>query len=139
MIEIKDGGDNIKSFNVDLLYGDKTGYIHIQDHQDFFIEYDIFKITRSVPKVNFIVEKEGKMFASTDFRPLGIHDPVIKLAGHLAGVMNLTLDYNRRMEIAETASNSRYIDGQYQTLENGKNVVKAEAFINTCICIQSRD
>lgn len=119
MLEIADGGDNIDTINLGLILGDKSGYLHIQYKQKFYIEFDKFSVLRSSPPSNFIVRYGGEMWASADFRLIGSEVPALDLDGHLAGVMNLTLDEGRAVHIAQTATNSRWMGGQYVTLDGG--------------------
>ena len=42
-----------------------------------------------------------------------------QLAGKLVGVQNLTLEENREMQIAVTASNSRIVDGKEEEYPQG--------------------
>ena len=119
-IQIADGGDNIKSLNLGLIMGDQSGYIYTQDTQKFFVEYDEFALLRSSPPVNFIVDHGSQMYVSTDLRLIGSETPALQLDGHLAGVLNLTLEEGRKMYMGETATNSRLIDKVHVTLENGR-------------------
>ena len=43
----------------------------------------------------------------------------LQLAGSLVGVQNLTLEENREMQIAATATNSRIVDGVEQQYPEG--------------------
>lgn len=119
MLEIADGGDTIDMINLGLVLGDKSGYLHIQNLQKFYVEFDKFGVLRSSPPCNFIVRYGGELWASADFRLIGNEIPVLDLDGHIAGVMNLTLDESRVVYIAETATNSRWMGSQYVTLPGG--------------------
>lgn len=59
------------------------------------------------------------MWASVDFRLIGLGNFVLKLDGYLVGVMNLILGYQKRVEILETVFNSRLVGGIYVILEKG--------------------
>jgi len=58
MLEIADGGSDIDKLNIELVMGDMTGYIHIQDQQQFYVEFDAYSVLRSSPPSNFIVRNE---------------------------------------------------------------------------------
>lgn len=119
MLEIADGGIDIDVINIGLVLGDMSGFIHIQDGQQFYIEFDAYSVFRSSPPSNFIVDNGGQMWTSSDLRLIGIGDVTLDLDGHLAGAMNLTLEEGRVVTIAKTATNSRWIGGEYVTLEGG--------------------
>jgi hypothetical protein len=106
MLEIANGGDNIKTINLGLILGDKSGYLHIQNKQKFYVEFDAYSVLRSSPPSNFIVRNGGELWLSADIRLIGNQIPALDLDGHLAGVMNLTLDEERIVHVADTASNS---------------------------------
>jgi hypothetical protein len=121
MLEIANGGDNIKTINLGLILGDKSGYLHIQNKQKFYVEFDAYSVLRSSPPSNFIVRNGGELWLSADIRLIGNQIPALDLDGHLAGVMNLTLDEERIVHVADTASNSRWMGGKYVTLDGGKH------------------
>ena len=73
-MEIAEGEENIVSINFDLVMGDKTGYIHMKAGQKGYIEYDEFSLLRSSPPVNFIIDMEADMWASADFKIVGLSD-----------------------------------------------------------------
>ena len=52
-----------------------------------------------------------------------------QLAGKLVGVQNLTLEENREMQIAVTASNSRIVDGTEEEYPQGL----FEIFVYECM------
>lgn len=93
--------------------------LYLQRTQTFYIEYDQYQVLRSSPPCSFLVDGGSEMWASADFRLIGLGNPVLKLDGHLAGVLNLTLGHQRRVEISETASNSRLVGGIHVTFEKG--------------------
>ena len=51
--------------------GDETGYLHMQDGQRMYLEYDEFSVLRSAPPVNFIIDDGSEMWASADFKIIG--------------------------------------------------------------------
>jgi hypothetical protein len=123
MLEIADGGNDINKLNIGLVMGDMTGYIHIQDQQQFYVEFDAYSVFRSSPHSNFIVNNGAQMWISADVRLIGRGKVTLDLDGHLAGVLNLTLEENRVVTIGVTATNSRWIGGEYVTLDGGILIV----------------
>ncbi|KAK3576663.1 hypothetical protein CHS0354_004948 [Potamilus streckersoni] len=123
LLQIAEGSDNITSINLDLILGDGSGVLHMQSGQSFYIEYDEYSILRSSPPVRYDVDHGAKMYASADLRLIGKHQPVLRLGGHLAGVMNLTLEEGRVVQIGENATNSRIKDGKHVILDNGTLVL----------------
>lgn len=75
------------------------------------------------------MDEGSEMWASADFRLIGLGNPVLKLDGHLAGVMNLTLGHQKRVEISETASNSRLVGGTHVTLEKGLRFRECDKYL----------
>ena len=123
MLEIADGGSDIDKLNIELVMGDMTGYIHIQDQQQFYVEFDAYSVLRSSPPSNFIVRNGGQMWTSADLRLIGLGKVTLDLDGHLAGALNLTLEEDRVVTIGVTATNSRWIGGKYVTLDGGILIV----------------
>lgn len=123
MLEIADGGSDIDKLNIELVMGDMTGYIHIQDQQQFYVEFDAYSVLRSSPPSNFIVRNGGQMWTSADLRLIGLGKVTLDLDGHLAGALNLTLEEDRVVTIGVTATNSRWIGGEYVTLDGGILIV----------------
>ena len=111
----------IRKLNLGLVLGDNTGVLHLQNTQKFYIEYNQYKLLRSSPPCSFLVDEGSELWASADFRLIGLGNPTLKLDGHLAGVMNLTLGQDKRVVISETASNSRLVAGTHVTLEQGSD------------------
>lgn len=128
-LEISEGRDNIRKLNLGLVLGDKSGVLHLQSTQTFYIEYDQYQLLRSSPPCSFLVDEGSEMWASADFRLIGLGNPVLQLDGHLAGVMNLTLGHQKRVEISETASNSRLVGGTHVTLEKGLRFKECDTYL----------
>lgn len=59
--------------------GDKTGFFRMQDGQRMYIEYDEFSVLRSAPPVNLIIEEGAEMWASADFKVIGLADTAFKV------------------------------------------------------------
>lgn len=53
------------------------------------------------------------MWLPQDFRVIGLHEPAVYLAGHLKGVVNLTLADSRHLQIHNTFSNWKLTSGEY--------------------------
>ena len=70
-LEIGPGTESITSVNFDLVMGDRSGYLHMQDTQRMYLEYDEFAVVRSSPPVNFIIKEGAEMWASADFKVIG--------------------------------------------------------------------
>ena len=111
----------IRKLNLGLVLGDRTGALHLQKMQTFYVEYNQYKVLRSSPPCRFLVDEGSELWVSADFRLIGIGNHALKLDGHLAGVLNLTLAQERRVFISETASNSRLVAGTHVTLEQGSD------------------
>ena len=118
MIEID---DPIEVINLPLILGDKTGFLHIQDRDTFFVEFAEYETIRSSPPTNFIVREGGELWVSQDFRVIGQHDPAVQLDGHLSGVFNLTVSHTRHFSVGMNATNARFMGGQHDAPTPGKS------------------
>ena len=135
MVQIVNGDLPIHSINVNVMYGDKTGYVHAQENQQFYIEFEAYKSVRSSPPCNFIVDEGAEIWLSQDFRVVGTHEPAFVLNGHLAGVYNLTIDHDRKVIFGQESTNARYFDGQFVSSPQGKMIfsrvaMKARALLH---------
>ena len=77
-------------------------------------------ICRSSPPVNFIVQQNGALYASREFRLLGSYDPALELRGDIVGPTELTLADKRHMHVYITGTNTRKTENGYETLPDGK-------------------
>lgn len=119
MLKINAHPEQITSLNLDLVLGDKSGYIHVQSDQTFYIEFDEYHLTRSSPPCSFIIDYGGDLWVSADFRIIGDDRTAMLLEGHLVGMYNLTLEKGRQIIIGENATNARLVGTSYVTLTDG--------------------
>ena len=120
--EIAAGSDQIRTINIGLIFGDGTGFLHTQNGQAFYVEYNKFQTIRSSPPVNFKLDHGGTIWASSDLRLVGTQDPVLHYAGHLVGVYNLTVAQNRKIILEKSATNGRIINGKHTTFKPGRTI-----------------
>ncbi|WAR26297.1 TENX-like protein [Mya arenaria] len=135
MLEIGPGTESITSLNLDLVMGDRSGYLHLQNGQTVFVEYSTYATLRSSPPVNFRIDEGSNIWLSADFKVIGEQQPAMQLDGHLVGVMNLTLEEAVSLYISDTASNSKIVNAQLSTYPNGvlgigRLAMQAEAVID---------
>lgn len=79
MLEIGPGTSSIDSINLDLVMGDKTGYLHIKDTQTAFVEYSTYSALRSAPPINFRVDDGSSIWTSSDFKLIGEQIPAFQV------------------------------------------------------------
>jgi hypothetical protein len=79
MLEISAGNQSISSINLDTVYGDKTGYLHIQDGQVAFTEYSEYSLLRSSMPVNFHIDEGAQVWMSSDVKIVGSQIPAFKV------------------------------------------------------------
>lgn len=79
MLEIGPGSAGITSINIDQQYGDKSGYLHMQDGQTAYMEYSEFSLLRSTPPVNFVIDEGSQVWLPTDFKIVGTQTPAFQV------------------------------------------------------------
>lgn len=79
MLEIGPGISNIDSINLDLIMGDKTGYLHLKDTQTAFCEYSTYSALRSAPPINFRIDEGSSIWTSSDFKLIGLQVPAMQV------------------------------------------------------------
>jgi hypothetical protein len=79
MLEIGPGKDNITTLNIDLMMGDRTGYLHMKGGQTSYLEYSQYSILRSTPPVNFQIDQGSQIWLSSDFKVIGNHVPAFQV------------------------------------------------------------
>lgn len=87
------------------MFGDGSGFIHIQPHQTVYVSYSQYFARNTATPSNFILEHGGTLWLSSDSRIIGKNNPAFKFDGHLAGVYNLTLDEGVVVSIGQNATN----------------------------------
>ena len=105
-IEIPAGHSTITSANIRDMFGDNTGYVHVQSQQTFYISYSQYITRATAPPVNLLLDHGGVLWASPDLRIVGADDPAFRFEGHLAGVYNLTLEAGKVVMVGEGATNN---------------------------------
>ena len=79
MLEIGPGNESIRSINIDTVYGDKTGYIHMKDDQVAYTEYSDTSILRSSMPVNFHIDEGAQIWMSSEVNIVGSQIPAFKV------------------------------------------------------------
>ena len=114
LFQIKSITEDIKpTISAQTILGDATGKLHMQANQIFYVEYTQAAIRRSVPPVNFQIDKDGELFLVPDFRIIGLDDPPFYLDGQLSGVYNLTVAEDKEMVVGPHATNAQLNNGSY--------------------------
>lgn len=93
MLEIGPGTTGIDSINIDLVMGDKTGYLHMQNAQTAFVEYSTYSVLRSAPPLNFRVDEGSSIWTSSDFKIIGQQLPAMQVIR----VFLLEISYNKHI------------------------------------------
>ena len=79
MVQIAAGTNSIDSINIDLQLGDKSGYLHLQNGQRGYLEYDEFSLIRSSPPVNMHLDAGAELWGSSDYKIVGSQVPAFKV------------------------------------------------------------
>jgi len=80
MLEIGPGTASIDSINFDLVMGDKSGYLHLQNTQTAFLEYSTYSALRSAPPINFRIDEGSSIWVSSDFKLIGQQIPAVQVS-----------------------------------------------------------
>ena len=114
LVQLADSpGHIVSSVSIHSVLGDGTGYLHMQQTDRFYVEFNPYHTTRSSPPCNFIIDEGSELWLSQDFRVVGMASPAVDLRGHMTGVFNMTLAEERFVDVGEQATNSRYVGGEY--------------------------
>ena len=115
----------------------------MKNNQTFYIEYHEEMTRRSRSKVNYLVEKQGKLVLPSEFIVLGQSQRAVDLKGSIIGAINFTVGEGRTVYLDDGArilpllkrsgqSNGTGILAGVLTIEaNGKLQFENTALLNT--------